>query len=577
MHPRAGRSWTLVGSIEGGYTENHGDYTIVGGSRTVSTGKEQVRGAAEYQFGYAMADHLGSDQQSTSVVGGFEDSFTDSLDIAAGQRAGKMSYTSSQYDVLSATRSQTFSHGSSLIQFQARQSASNRSEEEYSGQSFARDWHAAENLGTSLLATTTIAGITVTLSDVDSSSFSASGQTTPSGASGVGVRSTSSTAWDSLSGTAETTTSAAAGPIGEVYADLAPIAPPEPIFKSNDGYDSFLPGPYLLAWDKAAPASVKHQSLHDRLIGRMPGRERLGLDELRRKANRPLDKTAEIVSRGADPDDTREDVRSTYALVAGRVRDAVRGQTIRSSDDLDAIRELFERLLGLAPAEPQRIHRRPPAASIIPSLDDMDPDRANRLNAPIGDFFDLHSRGVLPNYIGELPKKIYKYILYGIESFKTFWGTEEPLWAYIFRTEADEYGKRFRDPGLSGYNPKDIENAARHAYWMAKLAAMIGAKDARAAGDIHERVSSEDPIDSKIDDWNNEIGRRIGLIAHEWAKRDFPLDYEKYFKHYVDILIRKAMREGAFILDKNDPRIGHMPSDDYWNPNKRPWTDRLDR
>jgi hypothetical protein len=89
-------------------------------------------------------------------------------------------------------------------------------------------------------------------------------------------------------------------------------------------------------------------------------------------------------------------------------------------------------------------------------------------------------------------------------------------------------------PQLRPEDRVGIMNAVRHAYWQAMITARYGALAATKIGDAHER-GGENCIDSKVDQFNNTVGRRIGH------------DYHTYL---IGAAIRRILgRKGSLTLD----------------------------
>lgn len=91
-----------------------------------------------------------------------------------------------------------------------------------------------------------------------------------------------------------------------------------------------------------------------------------------------------------------------------------------------------------------------------------------------------------------------------------------------------------------GYSDKWENNAARHGVWQARLANKHGEDTARSIGDAHER-GSPDPLDSFIDQHNNNVARQIGRDAD--SLDDIPAE------------VKRAMEDGRLITRPDDPRI----------------------
>jgi Ca2+-binding RTX toxin-like protein len=116
--------------------------------------------------------------------------------------------------------------------------------------------------------------------------------------------------------------------------------------------------------------------------------------------------------------------------------------------------------------------------------------------------------------------------------------------------------------GLSGDGMFDYRNAIEHSYVSAALTERYGSTAAQIFGGIKE-LTSDDPRDSARDQWNNEVGRRIG----EWAS-----DHQIDGLDLGDLII-EALGNGDLITDLGDPRISSQPPAEpswehpyFWTP-----------
>lgn len=71
---------------------------------------------------------------------------------------------------------------------------------------------------------------------------------------------------------------------------------------------------------------------------------------------------------------------------------------------------------------------------------------------------------------------------------------------------------RERTPQLGEAEADNERDALRHTLWQALLAGGIGGDRAKAWGDAHE-TSSLNPLSTCMDQWNNAVGRRIGVAG----------------------------------------------------------------
>jgi hypothetical protein len=88
-------------------------------------------------------------------------------------------------------------------------------------------------------------------------------------------------------------------------------------------------------------------------------------------------------------------------------------------------------------------------------------------------------------------------------------------------------------------------NAARHAYWQAKLACEYGSDQAKGIGDAHESEPGCSK-DTRADKFNNKVARKIGSGLQDCDK--------------VEEAVGKAIKNDRFITNKeNDPRLPEKP------------------
>jgi RHS repeat-associated protein len=121
--------------------------------------------------------------------------------------------------------------------------------------------------------------------------------------------------------------------------------------------------------------------------------------------------------------------------------------------------------------------------------------------------------------------------------------------AYLEKDRAEAYAYEFRagvyDTQLIVFATQE-ENARRHAFWMAMVAAQVGAQSARLIGIAHETFERSN--DSKADRWNNKIGIDIGRQAVAEAANI--MRAKQMDEHaYVDILdevIRRRIDEASY-------------------------------
>jgi RHS repeat-associated protein len=126
-------------------------------------------------------------------------------------------------------------------------------------------------------------------------------------------------------------------------------------------------------------------------------------------------------------------------------------------------------------------------------------------------------------------------------------------------TEAIAFSREcypFPNRQMSNKEYSEIEfkqNAARHGYWQARLVQwkiVDGRRVAKIIGDAHERGTNQPIIDSWIDQYNNEIARKIGMSCaiSAFAEQKDPVTVLKE-------RIRIALINEELIIRSDDPRI----------------------
>ena len=87
------------------------------------------------------------------------------------------------------------------------------------------------------------------------------------------------------------------------------------------------------------------------------------------------------------------------------------------------------------------------------------------------------------------------------------------------------------------------ENALRHAIWQYLMTCAFGSQAAKDIGDIHEDVSN-DPCDSAIDQYNNEVARQLAAQG----------GCSGSLEDLINMLIQH-IENGDFVTDPTDPRV----------------------
>jgi hypothetical protein len=101
----------------------------------------------------------------------------------------------------------------------------------------------------------------------------------------------------------------------------------------------------------------------------------------------------------------------------------------------------------------------------------------------------------------------------------------------------------------------DQRNAIEHTYVSAQVTHNYGPLAATLFGNVKE-LTSDDPLDSARDQYNNEVGRRMA----RW------IELNGYDESAIDGLVLDALNNGELISNLNDPRItGPQPQDPTWH------------
>lgn len=112
---------------------------------------------------------------------------------------------------------------------------------------------------------------------------------------------------------------------------------------------------------------------------------------------------------------------------------------------------------------------------------------------------------------------------------------------------------------LHGY-PSDTHfpqfNAIEHSYVSAQVTLKYGEPAARLTGYLKETLFPGEPLDSRRDEYNNEVGRRIA----QW------IELNGYDESVLDDLIMDALDSGKLVTNLADSRIASQP------PQKSDWT-----
>jgi RHS repeat-associated protein len=118
--------------------------------------------------------------------------------------------------------------------------------------------------------------------------------------------------------------------------------------------------------------------------------------------------------------------------------------------------------------------------------------------------------------------------------------------------EANEIASTLRAQYMRDHpnaSPERVQNALRHGAWQALLTFEFGEEKARLIGGLHE-LGEEYTADSRVDECNNKIGRRIGKNKN------------------IEQLLEQALYNGDLIIDNSDPRTppwyAPPPNDTGW-------------
>jgi len=109
---------------------------------------------------------------------------------------------------------------------------------------------------------------------------------------------------------------------------------------------------------------------------------------------------------------------------------------------------------------------------------------------------------------------------------------------------AFDYGEAARAESIEqGSTPSEaagIANAKRHAAGSAALTKVFGEGVAKKIMDSHEE-GQEDTPDSRVDQYNNEVGRRIGKESDDWDE--------------IKQKVENALKKGDLVTHEDDPRV----------------------
>ena len=109
---------------------------------------------------------------------------------------------------------------------------------------------------------------------------------------------------------------------------------------------------------------------------------------------------------------------------------------------------------------------------------------------------------------------------------------------------AFDYGEAARAESIEqGSTPSEaagIANALRHAAGSAALTKVFGEGVAKKIMDSHEE-GQEDTPDSRVDQYNNEVGRRIGKESDDWDE--------------IKQKVENALKKGDLVTHEDDPRV----------------------
>ncbi len=112
------------------------------------------------------------------------------------------------------------------------------------------------------------------------------------------------------------------------------------------------------------------------------------------------------------------------------------------------------------------------------------------------------------------------------------------------------------DPDHASWNNE--ADAFKHAFMQAIGVQRYNVPIAAGLAKLHElygRVNKGQPkAEENMDNWNNRVGRAIGLELREMLKNDPGVKKDRYIKNLAAELVMQKMREGKLITSPDDPR-----------------------
>ena len=127
------------------------------------------------------------------------------------------------------------------------------------------------------------------------------------------------------------------------------------------------------------------------------------------------------------------------------------------------------------------------------------------------------------------------------------YGFNQPTWKiWHYDTLSKEYDKEVGDFLRNNTNnPKEFSNDIRHQFVSAIFARNLGEDVAKRFGDINELMPADllDPVDSKIDKINNEIGRNYAKQYPDIPREQLLMLMLKEYPKNKQIIIKKMNKK----------------------------------
>ena len=125
------------------------------------------------------------------------------------------------------------------------------------------------------------------------------------------------------------------------------------------------------------------------------------------------------------------------------------------------------------------------------------------------------------------------------------------------------------DPNHASWNNE--ADAFKHAFMQAIGVQRYNVPIAAIFAKGHELkgkfAQGQPKAEENMDNWNNRVGRAIGLELREMLKNDPGVKNDRYVKNLAAELVMQKMREGKLITTPNDPRkfVAHPLINDTLN------------